>query len=75
VRAVREDNRDEMVVSVVSERRTADFDAVRSAVEARIKDRLGVRMRVDVVAPGELDAWTGVGTSPKLKRFRDDRPR
>jgi phenylacetate-CoA ligase len=72
VRAVRENNRDEMIVSVVS--RVADSDAVRSAVEARIKDRLGVRMRVDVVAPGELDAWTGVGTSAKLKRFRDDRP-
>jgi phenylacetate-CoA ligase len=75
VRAVREDNRDEMIVSVVSDRPAADFGAVRGAVEARIKDRLGVRMRVDVVAPGELDAWTGVGTSPKLKRFRDDRPR
>jgi len=75
VRAVREDNRDEMIVSVVSNRGVADFDAVRGAVEARIKDRLGVRMRVDVVVPGELDAWTGVGTSPKLKRFRDDRSR
>ena len=27
----------------------------------------------EVVAPGALDAWTEVGTSPKLKRFRDDR--
>jgi phenylacetate-CoA ligase len=75
VRAVRENNRDEMIVLVVSKRGVADFDAVRGAVEARIKDRLGVRMRVDVVAPGELDALTGVGTSPKFKRFRDDRPR
>jgi hypothetical protein len=30
-------------------------------------------MRVEIVGPGALDAWTGVGTSPKLKRFRDDR--
>jgi phenylacetate-CoA ligase len=73
VRAVRDDNRDDMVVSVVSERAENEFSALRAAVEARIKDRLGVRMRVEVVAPGALDEWTGVGTSPKLKRFRDDR--
>jgi phenylacetate-CoA ligase len=73
VRAIREQNRDDMIVSVVSERAPAEFPALQAAVEARLKDRLGVRMRVEIVAPGALDAWTGVGTSPKLKRFRDDR--
>jgi len=73
VRAVREDNRDDMVVSVVSERPADEFRALQAAVENRIKDRLGVRMRVDIVTPGTLDEWTGVVTSPKLKRFRDDR--
>jgi phenylacetate-CoA ligase len=73
VRAVREGNRDDMVVSVVSDRAEGEFEALRAAVESRIKDRLGVRMRVEVVAPGTLDEWTGVGTSPKLRRFRDDR--
>jgi phenylacetate-CoA ligase len=73
VRAVREDNRDDMIVSVVSDRQQSEYSALQAAVEARIKDRLGVRMRVEIVGPGALDAWTGVGTSPKLKRFRDDR--
>ena len=43
-----------------------------TAVETRLKDRLGVRIAVEVVAPGALDAWTEVDVSPKLKRFRDD---
>jgi phenylacetate-CoA ligase len=73
VRALREDNHDEMLVSVVSEREAGEFPVLQTAVEARIKDRLGVRMRVEVVPPGALDEWTGVGTSPQLKRFRDDR--
>jgi phenylacetate-CoA ligase len=73
VRAVRENNRDDMIVSVVSGRDASVYAVLQAAVEARIKDRLGVRMRVEVVRPGALDAWTGVGTSPKLKRFRDDR--
>jgi phenylacetate-CoA ligase len=73
VRVVREADHDEMIVSVVSERDRAHDEQVRSAVAARIKDRLGVRMTVDVVPPGELDVLTGVGTSPKPRRFRDDR--
>jgi phenylacetate-CoA ligase len=73
VRAIREDNRDDMIVSVVSDRDASEFSALQAAVEDRIKARLGVRMRVEVVQPGTLDEWTGVGTSPKLKRFRDDR--
>jgi len=73
VRAVREDNRDELVVSVVSDRTQAEFAAVADAVEQRLKDRLGVRIRAEVVAPGALDAWTEVGVAPKLKRFRDER--
>jgi hypothetical protein len=36
-------------------------------------DRLGVRIRAEVVLPGALDAWTEVHTSPKPKRFRDER--
>ena len=73
VRAVRENNRDEMVVAVVSDRPPRDFDAIRDAIEARLKDRLGVRIRAEVVAPGALDVFTQAGVAPKLKRFRDDR--
>ena len=73
VRAVREDNRDELVVSVTSETEPAAFDALADAVEERLRERLGVRIRAEVVRPGELDPWTEVDVSPKLKRFRDDR--
>jgi phenylacetate-CoA ligase len=73
VRAVRENNRDEMIVAVVSDRRPAEFDAISDTVEARLKERLGVRIRVEVVAPGALDTLTEAGVAPKLKRFRDDR--
>jgi phenylacetate-CoA ligase len=73
VRAVRDHNRDEMILSVVSAREPGGWPAVQAAVETRLKDKLGVRIAVEVVAPGALDEWTGVGTSPKLKRFRDDR--
>jgi phenylacetate-CoA ligase len=73
VRAVRVDNRDELVVSVVSEQDTAEFPAIAAAVEERLKERLGVRIVCEVVRPGELDAWTEVNVSPKLKRFRDER--
>jgi len=73
VRAVRRDGRDELVVSVASERDPSAFPAIADAVEARLKERLGVRIAAEVVAPGALDAWTEVDVSPKLKRFRDER--
>ena len=73
VRAIRDQNRDELIVSVTSEGDPSTFDALAAAVEDRLKERLGVRIRAEVVRPGELDAWTEVNRSPKLKRFRDDR--
>jgi phenylacetate-CoA ligase len=73
VRAVRRDGRDELELSVVSDRDPSAFPAIAAAVETRLKDRLGVRIAVEVVVPGTLDAWTEVDVSPKLKRFRDER--
>jgi phenylacetate-CoA ligase len=73
VRAVREGDRDELVVAVISRWPGDSFDQIREAVERRLHDRLGVRIRAEVVAPGALDALTEVHTSPKLKRFRDER--
>jgi phenylacetate-CoA ligase len=73
VRAVRRDQRDELIISVASERSADEWPALKDAIEERLKDRLGVRIDAEVVAPGALDAWTEAGTSPKLKRFRDER--
>ncbi len=73
VRAVRQDNRDDLIVSVTSDRDPSEFAAIGGAVEDRLKERLGVRIRAEVVRPGALDEWTEVNVSPKLKRFRDER--
>ncbi|MCU1369637.1 MAG: hypothetical protein JWO77_831, partial [Ilumatobacteraceae bacterium] len=60
VRAVREGNRDEFVLSVVGE---AAREGLAEQVEAKLRDRLGVKVKVEVVRPGELDAWTEAGTA------------
>ncbi len=73
VRAVREGNRDEMIVHLVAPLDCPGRDDIVSGAEARLKERLGVRIRVALAAPGELDEMTEIETSPKPKRFRDDR--
>ncbi|MGH0030814.1 MAG: phenylacetate--CoA ligase family protein [Myxococcota bacterium] len=73
VRAVREAGRDEMIVHLVSRADASQREPIRLAAEARLKERLGVRIGAVVAAPGELDAWTEIHSSPKPKRFRDER--
>src|SRR6185436_1710308 len=67
VRAVREGNRDEMIVAVVSDRAVSEHEAIRAAIEARLKEKLGVRIRAEIVVPGALDGLTEVNVAPKLK--------
>src|SRR5438132_900938 len=59
VGGVRVDDMDEMILAVVSEGDERARPALQSAVEARLKDALGVRIAVEIVAPGALDEWTG----------------
>lgn len=73
VRAVRQDNRDEMIVSVTSPADASRHDAIREQLEKLLKDKIGVKFGVEVHAPGALDEWTEIKTSPKPKRFRDER--
>jgi phenylacetate-CoA ligase len=73
VRAVRENNREDMIVHIVTSADPSEWDAIQTAAEERLKERLGVRILVKMAAPGELDAWTEIKTSPKPKRFRDER--
>ena len=73
VRALRDGNRDEMIVHVVSRAEVAHHSGIAAAAEERLKERLGVRIRVELASPGELDEWTELHTSPKPKRFRDER--
>jgi len=71
--ASRDGHRDEMTISVVSDRPPDQFDDLAATVEARLHQATGVRIGVEVVGPGRLDHLTGFGTAAKLIRFRDDR--
>ena len=73
VRARRDGGRDELVVAVESSVPESERPALVAVVERALQDQLGVRIGAQVVAPGDLDADTEVHTSPKAKRFRDER--
>ena len=61
-RAVRDENRDELIVTVDERRPTSEFDALAAArSRSGSRERLGVKIQAEVVAPGALDAWTEVG--------------
>jgi phenylacetate-CoA ligase len=73
VRATREGNRDEMTVLVASDRPADEFTKVAAAAAERLHEVVGVKIQVEVVAPGGLNALTGFGTVAKLIRFEDAR--
>ena len=73
VRARREGTRDEMTVHLTTRADPSLYDEIAAAAEDRLKDRLGVRIGVEMAGPGALDEWTEIHTSPKPKRFRDER--
>ncbi len=73
VRAIRDGNRDEMIVHVATRAPESERAAIARDAEARLKERLGVRIRVETADVGALDAWTEMHTAPKPKRFRDER--
>ncbi len=73
VRAHREGNRDEITILVTSTSAPADFENVREQVAKALADTTGVKIGVEVVAPGSLDARTGFGKAAKLIRFEDER--
>jgi phenylacetate-CoA ligase len=73
--ASRRDNRDELTVHVVSPRDPAEHDEIREEIERRLQQQLGLKIPAIIVAPGAIDHLTEFETSPKPKRFRDDRPK
>jgi phenylacetate-CoA ligase len=72
VRAVSVAGRDELIVSVASDAAPDRHEAIKAAVEQRLREQLGVRIGVEVVAPGSLDSLTGQDRA-KAKRFADER--
>ena len=73
VRASREGNRETMVVTVTSAVDENRREGLRERIETRLKEDLGVRIGCEVVGVGGVDEWTEIHTSPKPKRFRDER--
>jgi phenylacetate-CoA ligase len=73
VRATRAGNRDEMTVHLTTRRGADEYAALAAKAEERMKERFGVRIGAEVSAPGSLDHWTEIHSSPKPKRFRDER--
>jgi hypothetical protein len=62
-----------MEIAVVSAAEPATFDALQLQLEQTLQARFGVKIGARVVAPGALDDDTELHTSPKPKRFRDER--
>ena len=73
VRVVRAGERDEMTIAVVSTRTGDQRAALVDEVEHALHVRFGLKIAVDVVAPGALDDLTHYRTSPKPIRFHDER--
>lgn len=65
------DHREEMTVQVESPAAPADFETIAAELATQLKIQLGVRMSVEVVPLGGLDALTGGGA--KKNRFADRR--
>jgi phenylacetate-CoA ligase len=75
VTARRTGSRDELTIAVTSDRPSSEFAALVEQIERRLHDQLGVRLGAEVVGPGQLDELTEIHTSPKPKRFKDERPK
>jgi phenylacetate-CoA ligase len=75
VTAQRVGNRDELVVHVVSPRDPSEHEGIREEIERRLNQQLGLKIGAVVVSPGEIDHLTEFHTSPKPKRFKDERPK
>jgi phenylacetate-CoA ligase len=73
VRAVRENNRDDLIISVVSRADQAQYERIAGEVADMLHGKLGVRIQAQIVPPGSLDELTEYGSAAKLKRFRDER--
>ena len=65
--------RDEMRVLVECMDATVDRAALKSDLQRRFKEALSVQMTVEPMARGELDTYTGLSKTSKIKRLDDRR--
>ena len=66
-------NQDEMTVMVERKADISDTNTLQSELEAVLKAGTGVRLKVDIVGPDELEPQTGKTTTHKVKRLLDKR--
>lgn len=69
----RDGNRDDIAVEVVSDIEASGYGELAESLSTQLRERFELRIGVEVVAPGSLDARTGKGTVGKLRRFEDSR--
>jgi hypothetical protein len=62
-----------MVVAVTTPAEASEYATIKSEIEALLKEKIGVKFGVEVHPLGGIDDLTEIKTSPKTKRFRDER--
>ena len=64
---------DEMTVMVEARDTSVDAPALKTDLERRMKEVLGVRVTVEIHGSGALDCYTGTSKTSKVKRLADRR--
>ena len=64
---------DEMTVMVEARDTSVDASALKTDLERRMKEVLGVRVTVEIHGGGALDSYTGTSKTSKVKRLADGR--
>ena len=62
-----------MMVMVEARDTSADTQALKTDLERRMKEVLGVRVTVEIHGSGALDSYTGTSKTSKVKRLADRR--
>lgn len=65
--------RDEMTVMVEMADGSVDAEALKSELDQRFREALGVRVIVETVGRGKVDQFTGLSQTSKIKRLIDRR--
>ena len=66
-------NRDDMRLQAEYEEGATDLEAIKNELEQTLRDKLNVRIPVELVPPDSLTAVTGKGVLPKSRRLDDRR--
>jgi phenylacetate-coenzyme A ligase PaaK-like adenylate-forming protein len=74
VERVGEAGTDEMTVMVETRDTSVDTQALKTDLERRMKEVLGVRVTAEIHDSGALDTYAGTSKTSKVKRLADRRP-